>query len=309
MYYLLNPKGKPKTKKKTTRRTASKARSSSRRGTGTKKSSRRRKNPTRSKSSMAKKTKKRVRRKAKRRVVRRRKPTRARKPVRRKVRRKKARRNPVKRRKAVRRKAKRVYRRKRKTTRRKAKRRVTRAKRTYKRKRKATKRRRTYRKNPAKMKLGNFLPNMKELPEVLKTGAMVMGGWAACAATAGLVGNQVNKLIGTMGFEVYGEDGQMNHAPFWIWQGVDAFIAFGIAGVAGMTLGKDARNMVLLGGSMRIVWHVANKYLPEAAKPYVLADAPGVGDWITASDVGRLPSPAVGDYITRSSMPVGSYAY
>jgi hypothetical protein len=76
-----------------------------------------------------------------------------------------------------------------------------------------------------------------------------------------------------------------------------------------MVAGPEVRNAFLLGGMMRIVYHVADQYLPPKARNLALADGPGLRDWVTAADVGRLPAPAVGDYITRSSMPMGSFAY
>ena len=252
---------------------------------------------------MAKKTKrkKRARPKAKRRVYRRRKTRARKKPVRRK-----ARRNPVRRktRKVARRKPVRKARRKARKTYRKARK-------TYARKpaRRKPVRRRKARRNPRKMKKGlnAFLPNMKEFQNVLVTGAQVMGGWAACAAAAQLVSPGVAKLYAAMNIPAQDEDGKMPTSAFWMWQGVDVLLAFAVGGLAGQFFGSKVRNTVLLGGVMRVVWHVGQRYIPPEAQKYVIGDAPGMGDWITAADVGALPAPALGDYITSRNMPVGAY--
>jgi hypothetical protein len=131
-----------------------------------------------------------------------------------------------------------------------------------------------------------------------------MGGWAACATAAQILSPWVGKALDAAGLS----KGEMNQAAFWAWQGVDVMLAFGVAGLAGQFFGSKVRNTVLLGGMLRVVWHIGDRYLPAAAKKYVIEDGGPMGDWITTADVGRLPAPsALGDYITRANVPQVAY--
>ena len=155
-------------------------------------------------------------------------------------------------------------------------------------------------------KLGNLLPNMKELRTVAATGAAVMGGWGVSAAGVYLVSGkgQVERLFDSIGLPTWDE----GPWRFIGMQVLDTTVAFAGAGLLGYAFGSARiRNQALLGGMLRVIWHIAGYVMPDQGKAIFL-QGPGegrgtLGDWITRRELGAPPAmPGVGDFITQRAM-------
>lgn len=213
-------------------------------------------------------------------------------------------------------------RKRRKTTsrRRKPTRRRSTKRRSYARKNPSRKRRRQKtkaRRNPSrrrrrgggkyKAKLGNFLPNLKELKDVGMQAVQIGGGYALTSAAILAIHGGAKQRITALASRVGPEDSIQRAAVWWT---VETLTAFAVAGIAGVLMGKKIRDQVLLGGMLLPISGMAAKFIPAEAKQHIfMSGTPALGDFVSRRPTralprtqGRVPGAMLNDWVTQRRM-------